>query len=61
MYVKRGVDPELAHAVSSQLLRDPDQALEIHVREELGVDPHDLPSPWTAAISSFLSFTAGAA
>jgi vacuolar iron transporter family protein len=61
MYVKRGVDPELAHAVSSQLLRDPDQALEIHVREELGVDPHDLPSPWTAAISSFLSFTVGAA
>jgi VIT1/CCC1 family predicted Fe2+/Mn2+ transporter len=32
----------------------------IHAREELGVDPDDLPSPWTAAISSFLSFTLGA-
>ncbi|WP_433219305.1 VIT1/CCC1 transporter family protein [Microtetraspora malaysiensis] len=61
MYVKRGVDPELAQAVSHQLLRDPDQALEVHVREELGVDLHDLPNPWTAAISSFLSFIAGAA
>ncbi len=60
MYVKRGVDPALAVAVSEQLSRDPELALTIHVREELGVDPHDLPSPWTAAISSFLSFTAGA-
>ena len=32
----------------------------MHVREELGVDPDEQPSPWTAAISSFLCFSIGA-
>ena len=32
----------------------------MHVREELGVDPDDQPSPWAAAISSFLFFSVGA-
>jgi VIT1/CCC1 family predicted Fe2+/Mn2+ transporter len=39
---------------------DPEQALEIHAREELGVDPGDLPSPLVAAGSSFVSFALGA-
>jgi VIT1/CCC1 family predicted Fe2+/Mn2+ transporter len=60
LYVSRGVDPELADKVAEQLSRDPEKALEIHVREELGVSPNDLPSPWLAAISSFLSFAIGA-
>lgn len=60
LYEQRGVEPELAFRVAEQLSRDPDSALDVHAREELGVDPHDLPSPWTAAISSFLSFTVGA-
>jgi len=60
MYVHRGVAPELAREVAAQLSRDPEQRLRVHVREELGVDPDDLPSPWTAAIASFLSFTLGA-
>lgn len=59
-YVARGVDPELAQRVSEQLSRNPAQALLIHAREELGVDPDSLPGPWTAAGSSFLSFTVGA-
>jgi VIT1/CCC1 family predicted Fe2+/Mn2+ transporter len=29
-------------------------------REELGIDPDDLPSPWLAAASSFAAFSAGA-
>ena len=33
----------------------------MHAREELGIDPDDLPSPWVAAGSSFAAFTAGAA
>jgi VIT1/CCC1 family predicted Fe2+/Mn2+ transporter len=60
MYIERGVTPELAAQVAKQLSRDPEQALLIHVQEELGVDPNQLPSPWTAAFSSFASFSVGA-
>jgi vacuolar iron transporter family protein len=60
MYVQRGVEPALAQKVAEQLSRDPEQALQIHAREELGVDPNLLPSPWTAAFSSFGSFSLGA-
>jgi len=60
MYVARGVEPELAERVAKQLSHDPDQALLIHVQEELGVDPNQLPSPWTAAFSSLASFSLGA-
>ncbi|MFK0252927.1 VIT1/CCC1 transporter family protein [Streptomyces sp. NPDC090445] len=60
LYVSRGVTPALAREVAMQLSRDPDQALEIHAREELGIDPDDLPSPLVAAASSFGSFALGA-
>ena len=60
LYIARGVDRELAHEVARQLSRDPDQALEIHAREELGVSGDDLPSPYLAAGSSFVSFSIGA-
>jgi len=60
LYVARGVDKELAEQVAEQLSRDPERALEIHTREELGINPHDLPSPWVAAFSSFLAFAVGA-
>jgi vacuolar iron transporter family protein len=59
-YIARGVEPELAERVARQLSRDPEQALLIHAQEELGVDPAQLPSPWTAAFSSFASFCVGA-
>ncbi|GAA2225355.1 MULTISPECIES: VIT1/CCC1 transporter family protein [Kitasatospora] len=60
LYIARGVEPELAHEVARQLSADPDQTLEIHAREELGIDPNDLPSPLVAAASSFLCFAVGA-
>jgi vacuolar iron transporter family protein len=60
MYVARGVEPDVAHKVAQQLSRDPDQALLIHAQEELGVDPTQLPSPWTAAGSSLVAFSIGA-
>ncbi|MFD9356592.1 VIT1/CCC1 transporter family protein [Streptomyces sp. NPDC060031] len=60
LYVSRGVEPALAREVAVQLSRDPEQALEIHAREELGIDPDDLPSPLVAAVSSFGSFALGA-
>jgi VIT1/CCC1 family predicted Fe2+/Mn2+ transporter len=60
LYVSRGVDRALAHEVARQLSADPERALEIHTREELGVSADDLPSPYLAAGSSFVSFAIGA-
>jgi vacuolar iron transporter family protein len=59
-FAERGVDPELAYEAARQIHRDPAQALIVHVQEELGVDPGDLPSPVVAAVSSFGSFAVGA-
>lgn len=59
-YIARGVEPETAAKVAEQLSRDPEQALVVHAQEELGIDPYQLPSPWTAAGSSFLAFSVGA-
>jgi VIT1/CCC1 family predicted Fe2+/Mn2+ transporter len=56
----RGVDPELADEVARQLSVQPDHALAVHVREELGVDPEELPSPYTAAGASLVTFAVGA-
>jgi VIT1/CCC1 family predicted Fe2+/Mn2+ transporter len=60
LYRARGLDAELAAEVARQLSRNPDEALEVHAREELGIDPGNLPSPLVAAGSSFLFFALGA-
>jgi vacuolar iron transporter family protein len=61
MYVEKGLNPDLAQEVARQIHADVDNAVSVHAREELGVDPHDLASPRTAAVSSFLAFAVGAA
>jgi VIT1/CCC1 family predicted Fe2+/Mn2+ transporter len=60
MYVEKGLEPELAAEVARQIHVDVNNAVSVHAREELGVDPEDLPSPMLAAVSSFLSFAVGA-
>lgn len=60
MWIARGLPPDLAHQVARALMNNPEEALRAHVREELGVDPDEQPSPWTAAYSSFLCFAFGA-
>jgi vacuolar iron transporter family protein len=50
-----------AERVASHLMQDPEAALDTKVREELGLDPDQLGSPWGAAASSFVSFAVGAA
>ncbi|GAA3819371.1 VIT1/CCC1 transporter family protein [Sphaerisporangium flaviroseum] len=60
LYESRGLTPELAGQVAHQLHRRDEVAWRVHAREELGVDPDDLPSPWVAAGSSFLAFALGA-
>jgi VIT1/CCC1 family predicted Fe2+/Mn2+ transporter len=39
---------------------DPNTALRVHTREELGVDPDELPSPVLAGVASLLAFSFGA-
>jgi VIT1/CCC1 family predicted Fe2+/Mn2+ transporter len=56
----RGVQPELAEEVARQISAHPDDALAVHVREELGVDHEELPSPYTAAAASLVTFAIGA-
>jgi len=56
----RGVEDRLAREVATQLSADPEVALRLHVVAELGLSPEDRPSPWVAAVSSFLTFGTGA-
>jgi vacuolar iron transporter family protein len=55
-----GADPETAARMAAAVSRDPDTALRVHTREELGVDSEDLPSPVVAGVSSLIAFSAGA-
>lgn len=60
LYMSHGMDRSSAQAAASAVMRDPEIALEVHARHELGIDPNDLPSaPW-AAILSFICFVSGA-
>lgn len=60
VYVGKGLTPALAAEVARQIHADVNNAVSVHAREELGVDPDDLPSPMVAAVSSFVSFAVGA-
>ncbi|HET7812198.1 MAG TPA: VIT1/CCC1 transporter family protein [Steroidobacteraceae bacterium] len=60
IYNARGLEMEEARRVSRTLLANPEHALEVLAREELGLNPSDLGSPWTAALSSFGAFAVGA-
>ncbi len=61
LYEGRGVRHETAVEVADAIMRDPDQALDVMAREELGINPEDLGgSAYVAAISSFGLFVVGA-
>ncbi|MGD9703518.1 MAG: VIT1/CCC1 transporter family protein [Acidimicrobiia bacterium] len=60
MYIAKGVDGERAREFAADIMRDPDTALGVHAREELGIDPDDLASPLRTAVASFLAFVVGA-
>jgi vacuolar iron transporter family protein len=60
IYAARGVPIETAREVAAALIKNPQQALDTLAREELGLDPDELGSPWGAAASSFAAFSAGA-
>ena len=60
MYQRRGVDADVADQMVRQVSSDPEEALALHVREELGVDHQELPSPVMAAAASLITFAVGA-
>ena len=60
IYEARGMDLEQARIFARSLLGNPDHALDVLAREELGLNPDDLGLPFGAASSSFLAFALGA-
>ncbi len=60
VYRERGLDPDHADQVAEGLMADPEVALDVHAREELGVNPTQLGNPMVASASSFGSFALGA-
>jgi len=60
IYEARGMELTRARAVASELMSDPEHALDVLSREELGLNPDDLGSAWGAAIFSFVAFAVGA-
>jgi vacuolar iron transporter family protein len=60
IYRAKGLTEEQARTIAATIMSDPEVALDTMAREELGLDPDDLGSPWGAAIASFLAFSLGA-
>ncbi|MDQ6794922.1 MAG: VIT1/CCC1 transporter family protein [Chloroflexota bacterium] len=60
VYRTKGFAPEEAARIARRLFSDPQTALDTLVREELGLDPDELGSPWGAAFGSFVAFALGA-
>jgi VIT1/CCC1 family predicted Fe2+/Mn2+ transporter len=61
IYRAKGLDAEEAERVATTIMKDREAALDTMAREELGLDPDELGSPWSAAVSSLIAFTIGAA
>ncbi len=60
IYQARGLPKEDADRIAGRIVANPAYALDALVREELGVDPDALGSPWGAAVASFFAFATGA-
>ncbi len=60
IYRSKGIPRAEAARIAQRLMQDPEAALDTKVREELGLDPDELGSPWGAAGSSFVAFGVGA-
>ncbi|UIJ63392.1 VIT1/CCC1 transporter family protein [Amycolatopsis acidiphila] len=59
-FIGYGADNETARRMAEAVARDPQQDLRLHTRDELGVDPQDLPSALLAGGASFAAFSIGA-
>ncbi len=60
IFEARGLARGPALDLGKRLISEPARALDVLTREELGLNPDDLGSPWASGAASFLSFGAGA-
>ena len=60
IYLAKGLSPEEAQLIAKRVMEDPEIALDTMAREELGLNPSQLGSPWGASFSSFGAFVIGA-
>lgn len=60
IYQAKGIPEEEASLLARRIIENPKTALDTLAREELGLDPTELGSPWGAATSSFAAFVSGA-
>lgn len=60
IYQAKGIPEDQARSLARRIIANPKTAIDTLAREELGLDPTQLGSPWTAAVSSFLAFIIGA-
>ena len=60
IYRSRGVESSVADRLATEMMADPELALQTHAREELGIDPEELGAPVHAAATSCGSFGVGA-
>jgi VIT1/CCC1 family predicted Fe2+/Mn2+ transporter len=60
IYRAKGLDEEEARATATRILANREKALDTLAREELGMSEEEAGNAWVAAITSFLTFSAGA-
>jgi vacuolar iron transporter family protein len=60
IYRAKGVGRQEAEAMAARIMADRTQALDTMAREELGLNPDALGSPWGVAAASFAAFAGGA-
>jgi len=60
IYQAKGIPEQEAAALARRIVKNPKTAIDTLAREELGLDPSQLGSPWGAAVSSFVAFVVGA-
>jgi len=60
VFERHGVRPGLAAQAAHDVMREPENALALHAREEMGIDPDELPSPMMASGLSLVCFLFGA-
>lgn len=60
IYESHGMSAERARGAALEVMAEPEAALAVHTREELGIDPGEVASPWHAAGLSLICFIVGA-
>jgi vacuolar iron transporter family protein len=60
IYQAKGIPENEAARLARRIIQNPKTAIDTLAREELGLNPSELGSPWAAALSSFFAFVIGA-